>query len=507
MLSLAGLYLVDSTTIRSMAMGAIIVVAVSILAAVTLLPVLMSLLGRRAYARGRIAIVFGLLVARWFARAGAGAGLDQRRPPPRAASGSAGRRRSRAGPWVSALGHRGACCSRSPSRRSRSTSATARCASSRRTTRRASAPSWRRRRARPGRGRSGAGDRELDSGRATRRRQPRGARPRTSRSCAATPRWRGWLPPQPSRDGHAALDHRGARGTTPRARRREALVDAAARRRRPAARRGRRAGGRRHRFNEDFIDLVSGSMWKILLFVLVFSYLVLFAAAALGAAAAEGRADEPAVGGRRLRRARDGVPVRLVRRPARLRLARLRERDDAAASCSRSCSGCRWTTRCSCCRGSASATTRPATPSARSPRASARAPRTISSAALIMVAVFARVRRHRHAVDQGDRRGDVGGDRARRDARPAHPGAGHHGDHGPLELVAAEACGPRAAARRLRVGAQAAASRRSISAASSLTAIRSCSSVSRSRSVTVSSSIVWWSTVTPQGVPISSWRR
>src|SRR4051812_11583338 len=61
-LSLAGLYLVDSTTIRSMAMGAIIVVAVSILAAVTLLPVVMSLLGRRAYARGRIAIVFGLLV-------------------------------------------------------------------------------------------------------------------------------------------------------------------------------------------------------------------------------------------------------------------------------------------------------------------------------------------------------------------------------------------------------------------------------------------------------------
>ena len=62
MLSLAGLYLVDSTTIRSMAMGAIVVVAISILAAVTLLPVLMSLLGRRAYARGRLAVLFGLLV-------------------------------------------------------------------------------------------------------------------------------------------------------------------------------------------------------------------------------------------------------------------------------------------------------------------------------------------------------------------------------------------------------------------------------------------------------------
>ncbi len=60
-ISLGGLFLVDSTTIRSMAMGAIVVVAVSILAAVTLLPALMSLLGTRAYARGRIATVTGLV--------------------------------------------------------------------------------------------------------------------------------------------------------------------------------------------------------------------------------------------------------------------------------------------------------------------------------------------------------------------------------------------------------------------------------------------------------------
>ena len=60
-ISLAGLFLVDSTTIRSMAMGAIVVVAVSILAAVTLLPVLIRLLGTRAYARGRIATVTGLV--------------------------------------------------------------------------------------------------------------------------------------------------------------------------------------------------------------------------------------------------------------------------------------------------------------------------------------------------------------------------------------------------------------------------------------------------------------
>jgi uncharacterized membrane protein YdfJ with MMPL/SSD domain len=55
--SLAGLWLVESTTIRSMAAGAIIVVAVSVLGAITLLPVLMRLLGKRAYKRSRIAVV------------------------------------------------------------------------------------------------------------------------------------------------------------------------------------------------------------------------------------------------------------------------------------------------------------------------------------------------------------------------------------------------------------------------------------------------------------------
>jgi uncharacterized membrane protein YdfJ with MMPL/SSD domain len=62
LISLAGLFLVDSTTIRSMAMGAIVVVAISILGAVTLLPALMSLLGRRAYARGRLATIAGLVM-------------------------------------------------------------------------------------------------------------------------------------------------------------------------------------------------------------------------------------------------------------------------------------------------------------------------------------------------------------------------------------------------------------------------------------------------------------
>jgi len=63
--SLAGLYLIDSTTLRSMAMGAVLVVAVSILAAVTFLPALMAVAGRRGYERGRSANVVSYVVGRW----------------------------------------------------------------------------------------------------------------------------------------------------------------------------------------------------------------------------------------------------------------------------------------------------------------------------------------------------------------------------------------------------------------------------------------------------------
>jgi uncharacterized membrane protein YdfJ with MMPL/SSD domain len=52
--SLAGLLLVDTTALRSMALGAILVVAVSVLTASTLLPALISVLGRRAHEPGRL---------------------------------------------------------------------------------------------------------------------------------------------------------------------------------------------------------------------------------------------------------------------------------------------------------------------------------------------------------------------------------------------------------------------------------------------------------------------
>jgi RND superfamily putative drug exporter len=63
--SLAGLLLVDTTALRSMALGAILVVAVSVLTASTLLPALISVLGRRAHEPGR---VLGRLAARARAR-------------------------------------------------------------------------------------------------------------------------------------------------------------------------------------------------------------------------------------------------------------------------------------------------------------------------------------------------------------------------------------------------------------------------------------------------------
>jgi uncharacterized membrane protein YdfJ with MMPL/SSD domain len=65
LISLAGLFLVDSQTLRSMALGAIVVVSISILGAITLLPALMTMLGRRAYARGRVATITGLVVRAW----------------------------------------------------------------------------------------------------------------------------------------------------------------------------------------------------------------------------------------------------------------------------------------------------------------------------------------------------------------------------------------------------------------------------------------------------------
>ena len=68
-LSLAALFLINSTGIRSMAVGAMIVVAVAVLASATLLPILITLLGDRAHEPGRL--------GRWWARR-----RERRQKPP-----------------------------------------------------------------------------------------------------------------------------------------------------------------------------------------------------------------------------------------------------------------------------------------------------------------------------------------------------------------------------------------------------------------------------------------
>jgi uncharacterized membrane protein YdfJ with MMPL/SSD domain len=65
LVSMAGLFLLNSTVMRSLAIGAMVVVAIAVLGAVTLLPALIAVLGRRADQPGRIASVSGTLARRF----------------------------------------------------------------------------------------------------------------------------------------------------------------------------------------------------------------------------------------------------------------------------------------------------------------------------------------------------------------------------------------------------------------------------------------------------------
>src|SRR4051812_46583183 len=62
--SLAGLFLINSTVMRSLAIGAIVVVSIAIVGAITLLPALIAMLGRRVEERGRIVSFTGTLLRR-----------------------------------------------------------------------------------------------------------------------------------------------------------------------------------------------------------------------------------------------------------------------------------------------------------------------------------------------------------------------------------------------------------------------------------------------------------
>jgi uncharacterized membrane protein YdfJ with MMPL/SSD domain len=92
--SLAGLWMVDNQALRSMALGAMTVVAVSILTATTLLPALIAMLGDRVMPGGIVARVLG-----WIPR--------RERPVDREAFWVRWSRRVMARPWLSAGGAAG----------------------------------------------------------------------------------------------------------------------------------------------------------------------------------------------------------------------------------------------------------------------------------------------------------------------------------------------------------------------------------------------------------------
>jgi uncharacterized membrane protein YdfJ with MMPL/SSD domain len=269
-LSLAGLFLVDSTTIRSMAMGAIIVVAISILAAVTLLPVLMSLMGRRAYARGRLAVVFGLLVRNFRTR-------RRRRGSTQPAVRRGFWERWTAAvtrrPWVSALSTAGVLLALAiPALSLDFGNGALRQFPEGNETRVGAELAAQR----TGPGAAGPVQAvvELDTGRASDDAN-RAALASYVTELRRDPEVAQVAPPRPSRDARAALITVVPRHD-PESDASEALVDRM--RADPGPLRGVaeiQVGGATA-FNADFVDLVSGSMWKILLFVLVFSYLVLF---------------------------------------------------------------------------------------------------------------------------------------------------------------------------------------------------------------------------------------
>ena len=273
MVSLAGLYLVDSTTIRSMAVGAIIVVAVSVLAAVTLLPVLMSLFGRRVYARGRIALTTQLV-----ARAVRSRPRRRGSTRPEAVAARTGfwerwTARVTRRPWIAALASAGVllvlaipafslvfgdgALRQFPEGNATRTGAEL---------------------AAQKQGAGAAGPTqliaELKQG-SVRTPANREALAAYADELARDPEVARVLPPAPSRDGRAALIAVLPRhdAESPQA---ERLVERLRADAGPLDGVAELSVGGATAAGDDFQNLVSDSMWKILAFVLVFSYLVLF---------------------------------------------------------------------------------------------------------------------------------------------------------------------------------------------------------------------------------------
>jgi RND superfamily putative drug exporter len=245
-------------------------VAISILAAVTLLPVLMGLLGRRAYARGRLAIMFGLLVRMVRTR--------RRRPgstseTPRRGFWERWTAMVTARPWVSATATAAVLLALAiPALSLHFGNGALRQFPKDNETRVGAELAAKR--AGPGATGPVQAIATLDDGPATGNAN-RAALTSYVNDLRSDPEVARVGKPQPSADGRAVLVTVIPRHD-PESDQADALVDRM--RADPGPLRGVadvKVGGATA-FNSDFVDLVSGSMWKILLFVLVFSYLVLF---------------------------------------------------------------------------------------------------------------------------------------------------------------------------------------------------------------------------------------
>ena len=270
MISLAGLYLVDSQTMRSMALGAIIVVAVSILGAITLLPALMRMLGSRAYARGRMFTVTGLIV-----RAQRSMGRRSGRSNPDLAGGAfwdRWTRRVTRRPGIAALLSALAMLAIAYPALSLESGNGALDQFPEGNETRVAAE-----RAADVTGPGAAGPAlvmaRFTEGDAKDSRNQTAVQRFTERT-RRDPRVASVAPPVESEDGTAVLV-----GVTPREHfesdRADVLLDRLRSDANPLRDVARVDVGGATAFNRDFIDLLSGSLWKILVFVLAFSYLVL----------------------------------------------------------------------------------------------------------------------------------------------------------------------------------------------------------------------------------------
>ena len=197
----------------------------------------------------------------------------------------------------------------------------------------------------------------------------------------------------------------------------------------------------------DVRDLITGSMGQILAFILGLSFVLLMLM--LRSVLAQGRRHEPALDRRRVRRARRGLPVGLARRLRWLR-ERGRARHDQPPADRR-----RRVRALDGLRGLPALADPRALPGPRrQPARRRRGARQQRAHHLLGRADHdlrvRGVRAHRRAVDQGARHRSRDRDRPGRDGRASRPRPGGDAAHGPLELVAAGLARPDPPRPRLR---------------------------------------------------------